>query len=74
MITCDDESEAIRAAAEYQAKLDRDPTLVGKFRIEVSSADPVDGMFYLRAVSLWGHGWTLPELLNIPFDKPRKRR
>jgi len=74
MITCDDQGEAERAAAEYQTRLDSDPTLVGKWRIEASGLDPVNQNYCLRAVALWGHDWKLPDCLNVPFDKPRKRK
>jgi hypothetical protein len=74
MITCDDQSEAIRAAAEYQAKIDAEPMLVGKWRVEASDFDPINQNYCLKAIPLWDHGWQLLELLNMPFDKPRKRK
>ena len=74
MIKIDDYDEAVRAAAQYQLELDRDPTLAGKWRIEASGEDPINQNFVLKAYPLWGHGWTLPDCLNFPFPQRKRKK
>lgn len=74
MIELDDKDAADRAALDYQLKIDKDPTLIGKWKVDVGGPDPITGKFTLVAHPLWDHGWTLPELLNIPFPSKRRKK